>query len=134
MSVSVRQHVDAIVGLLTAAGLTTTVSEAGDDTPTPFVVLWPSPGLTHSEILQSPTADLTVGFQLTCVGETPEQALWCHDKARAAIDRVTPTVSGRTAWPIFSEFQPQPVRRDDAVNPPLFVAISEWSLRTSPTS
>lgn len=133
MSVSVRQHVDAIVALLTAANLTTTVAEAADDTATPFVVVWPSPGLAHAETLKSPNTDLTVGFQITCVGETAEQALWCHDKARAAIDRVVPTVSGRTAWPIFSEFQPQPVRRDDAVSPPLFVAVSEWSLRTSPS-
>ncbi len=133
MTISIRQHVDAVAALLTAAGLPTTIAEASDDAEPPFVVLWPTPGLTHAVTLNSPNSDVTLDFQMTCVGETAEQALWTHDKARAAIDRVTPTVSGRSARPIFSEFQPQPVRRDDAVNPPLFVAISEWSLRTSPS-
>ena len=128
---SVRLHVDAITSLLTAVGLTTTVGEANDALETPYVVLYPNPGDSVAESLKSPIGDMQIGFQLTCVGESVEQALWCHDKARAAVDHVTPTVSGRTCWPIWSDEQSQPVRRDDSINPPLFVAISRWSLRST---
>lgn len=131
MSVSVRLHVDAIAALLTAANLTTTVGEASDNPEPPYVVLYPSPGQAIGENLKTPTGDMLVDFQLTCVGESVEQALWLHDKAREAIDHVTPTISGRTAWPIWSDEPPQPIRRDDAMNPPLFVAVSRWSLRTT---
>ncbi len=128
---SVRLHADAIAGLLTTAGLTFSFGEANDDAPTPFVVLYPTPGLELAENLGYPIGDLQMDFQLTCVGESAEQALWCSDKARTAINRTIPTVSGRTCWPIWADEQPQPVLRDDAVNPPKFVAISRWSLRST---
>jgi len=131
MSASVRLHVDAIKALLSAANLTTTVGEAGDNPETPYVVLYPSPGQAIGENLKTPTGDMLVDFQLTCVGESVEQALWLHDKAREAIDHVTPTIAGRTAWPIWSDEAPQPIRRDDQLNPPVFVAVSRWSLRTT---
>ncbi len=128
---SVRLHADAIAGLLTTAGLAVTIGEATDDAATPFVVLYPTPGLELAENLGKPIGDIQVDFQLTCVGESSEQALWCADKARTAINRVIPTVSGRVCWPIWADEQPQPVRRDDAVDPPKFVAISRWSLRST---
>ncbi len=131
---SARLHADAVVDLLTAAGLSTTASEAPDDAAAPFVVVYPSPGLSVAEALGDPIRDLVTSFQLTCVGTTAEQALWASDKARGAINRVTPTITGRDCWPIWSDDPPQPVRRDDAVNPPMFVAISLWSLRSSPST
>lgn len=129
---STREHVNAVVALLEATHITTAVSEAPAAAEPPFVVVHPSAGLEVAENLKSPVGDLVVDFQLTCVGESAEQALWCSDKARAAINRVIPTVSGRVCWPIWADEQPQPVRRDDAVNPPLFVATSRWSLRSTP--
>jgi hypothetical protein len=128
---SVRLHVDAIVALLAASNLAAYVGEAPDDLSTPYVVLYPTPGFPVAESLKAPNSDIVVDFQLTCVGKTAEQALWLHDQARAAVDHVTPTVSGRTCWPIYADELPQPIRRDDQVNPPLFVAISRWSLRST---
>lgn len=128
---SVRLHVDAIAALLTAANLPTTVGESPDDQATPYVVLYPNPGFPVADNLGTPNGDIIIDFQLTCVGTTAEQALWVHDRARAAIDHVTPTVAGRTCRPIYADEPPQPLRRDDQINPPLFVAISRWSLRST---
>ncbi len=128
---SVRLHADAVASLLTTAGLTVSIGEAPDDLAGAFVVLYPTPGLELAENLGKPIGDMQMDFQLTCVGESSEQALWCADKARTAINRAIPTVSGRVCWPIWADEQPQPVLRDDAVNPPKFVAISRWSLRST---
>ena len=128
---SARLHADAVVALLTAAGLATTLGEAADDTATPFAVVYPTAGLEVPESLGLPIADMLIDFQVTCVGESAEQALWAADKARTALNRVIPTVAGRVCWPIWADEQPQPIRRDDALNPPLFVAISRWSLRST---
>lgn len=131
MSVSVRLHVDAVAALLTAVNIAATVGEAPDAAAAPYVVIYPTPGWAVAESLASPIGDMHVDFQLTCVGTTVEQALWLHDKARTAIDHVAPVIAGRTAWPIWADEAPQPVRRDDQINPPLFVAVSRWSLRTT---
>ncbi len=128
---SVRLHADAVASLLTTAGLTVSIGEAPDDLAGAFVVLYPTPGLEVGDAIKSPLGDLQMDFQLTCVGSSAEQALWCADKARTAINRAIPTVSGRVCWPIWADEQPQPMRRDDAVNPPKFVAISRWSLRST---
>lgn len=128
---SVRLHADAVASLLTGAGLTVSIGEAPDDLAGAFVVLYPTPGLELAETLGYPIGDMQMDFQLTCVGESSEQALWCADKARTAINRAIPAVSGRVCWPIWADEQPQPVLRDDAVNPPKFVAISRWSLRST---
>ncbi len=128
---SVRLHADAVASLLTTAGLTVSIGEAPDDLAGAFVVLYPTPGLEVGDAIKSPLGDLQMDFQLTCVGSSAEQALWCADKARTAINRAIPTVSGRVCWPIWADEQPQPVLRDDAVNPPKFVAISRWSLRST---
>ncbi len=128
---AVREHANAVAALLTDAGLTVTLGEAGDEAVPPFVVLYPSTGFGVPDSLADPVKDLEMDFQLTCVGSTVEQALWAADKARTAVDHITPTVSGRVCWPIWSDEAPPPVRRDTAVNPPMFVAISRWCLRST---
>lgn len=133
MSASTRLHIDAVVALLETTSMVVTIGEAPDDPTPPLLVVWPSPGLGVTDTLDDPIADLFVGFQITAIGESAEQALWASDQAYAAINRVTPTVTGRVCRPIWGDDPPQPIRRDDAVNPPLFVAISLWSLRSSAT-
>jgi len=130
---SIRLHADAVAALLTAVNLPTTIGEAADDTATPFCVLYPNAGLEIPTSLGLPIGDIIMDFQTTCVGATAEQALWAADKARTALNRVIPVVAGRTCWPIYADEPPQPVRRDDTINPPLFVAIARWSLRSSST-
>jgi hypothetical protein len=133
VSVSAREHIDAVVLLLETTSMVVTVGEAPDDPVPPLLVVWPSPALGVTDTLDDPIADALVSFQVTSIGESAEQALWASDKAYAAINRMVPTFTGRVCRPIWGDDPPQPVRRDDAVNPPMFVAISLWSLRSSAT-
>lgn len=129
---SAREHADAILVLIRAAGVTAGLAEAASDASPPYVVLHPDPGHGAGGAIGDPSAHFRLDFQLTAVGESAEQALWVSDRACSAVNRAVPAVSGRAPWPVWADERPQPVRRDDTVTPPLFIAVTRWCLRTEP--
>lgn len=76
-------------------------------------------------------ADLTVTVQLTAVGTGPEQATAYADAARAALLTSTLAVTGRVVWPAW-QLADQPVTRDDTVQPPLWIATAQYSIKSNP--
>jgi len=76
-------------------------------------------------------ADLTVPVQLTAVGTGPEQAAAYADAARAALLTASLTVAGRAVWPAWQTAS-QPVLRDDTVQPPLWIATAQYSIKSNP--
>lgn len=128
-----RTAVDAILATLAAAGVTAYPGAPTGDTARPYLSVWPSGGMSGggTGTLGDIYRDLVVEFQTTSVGDTVEQALWMHDKAALALAGATPTVSGRTAHPIYLDEAPQPVRRDDAPAQPLFLVTARWVFRTT---
>jgi hypothetical protein len=132
---TVLPHVDAVTSVLQAANLTvylggvpTTVAPTES---TPYIVLYPDPGLSVRASLADDRVNFTGVIQLTCVGLTPEQVLNVSDRARAAL---TPplVVVGRTAWKP-EHLEGQPVQRDDDVVPPNYYAVARYRLRTTPS-
>lgn len=126
-------HVDAVLALLGSFGVATYLAEAprgtGNTLPArPYVVLFPTPGTTDGT-LGDPGSELLVSFQCTAVGDSPEQAMWLHDRLAVALAS-TPIVAGRTVLGRIEMTDSQPVRRDDTLADPLFYAITRWQLHT----
>lgn len=123
----------AVQGLLTSAGLSSSIGEAPTDLNPPHVVVWPGAGFEVPTDLHDVIGDLELSIQLTAIGTTAEQAQWASDKARNAVNRVIPAdIEDYTFWPIYAENSSQPVRRDDQVEPPLFISTSRWTIRSTP--
>jgi hypothetical protein len=126
----VLPHIDAVTSLLTAAGIVTSLGVAQPGTAAPYCVLYPSAGQSLPGSLADPVSYVDVLLQLTCVGETAEQALSVADRARAALS-VELTVAGREGLRP-EELGGPPVQRDDDVVPPLFYAPVQYRLRSVP--
>jgi hypothetical protein len=76
-------------------------------------------------------ADLAIPIQLTAVGESEQQALAYADAARAALLTVPLVVAGRTVQPPWQTAS-QPALRDEAVNPPLWIATAQYEIKSTP--
>jgi hypothetical protein len=124
-----RPHTAAVVTTLETAGLT-----VGDGTgaglTTPYVVVYTDSGDVDGP-LGDRYADLTQTVFIHAVGTGPEQAQWAADKARAALLTTAVTVAGRTVL-YLDHVTSVPVRRDDSIRPPLFLAIDQFALATTP--
>lgn len=129
-------HVRAVVALLNTAlaALPTPIKAyngeraPGDST---CVVVHGAPG-TPSGSLGDRYSDLQIdNLQITAVATGPEQAQAYTDAARAALLTAQITVTGRQVWPAWQSGE-QPVTRDDTVNPPLWIATAQYSIKSTP--
>lgn len=133
---SAEPHVRAVVDLLNAAlaHLPTPIRAhqgTRPDEDTHCIVVHGSPG-TPSGSLGDRYADIDVPIQLTAVAQDgPEQALAYADAARAALLGTPLTVAGRAPWPVW-QTGTQPASRDDTVNPPLWIATAQYSIKSNP--
>jgi hypothetical protein len=125
-----RPHIDAILAVLTAAGVTAYDAEAPADAPEKYAVVYPDPG-TPSGTLGDRHRHLLLEFQLTAVGRSREQAQWVADKARAVLLTTIPTVPGRVVQPLWQVGSPPPVQRDDDVQPPLYYQPVSYQMRST---
>jgi hypothetical protein len=123
-------HVDAVLAALSAAGLVAHLGLAPAGQVAPYIAVYPDPGRSVPGSLADPLSYYQGTVQLTCVGETAEQALNVADRARAALG-VPLTVQGRSGWRP-EELGGPPVQRDDDVTPPLFYAAVQFRLRSTP--
>lgn len=131
---AVLPHVDAVQAALQDDGLTVYLGGApAGVAPTdqsPYIVLYPDPGIPLVASLADDRVNFQGVVQLTCVGLTAEQALNVHDRAAAALTPAL-SVAGRKSWKP-EHLDGQPVHRDDDVSPPVFYAISRYRLRSIP--
>lgn len=125
-----RPHSTALVALLTAA-IPAYLGEAPATRPARYVVLYPDPG-TPEGTLGDRHRWLLLEFQVTAVGTTVEQCQWAADTARTTLLTQIPTVAGRVVHPLWQVGYPPPVRRDDDVQPPVYVQPVSYRLRSVP--
>jgi hypothetical protein len=123
-------HVDAVLAALAGAQLVAQLGVAPPGQAPPYVAVYPDPGRSVPGSLADPLSYYQGTVQLTCVGETAEQALNVCDRARAAMG-VALAVVGRSGWRP-EELGGQPVQRDDDVTPPLYYAVVQYRLRSTP--
>lgn len=138
---SLRAHTDAIKAKLAAT--TIPVGDAikpdaagwagmpGESLFVPYMVLYPAFGMFDGT-MAAPSDDADLEYQITCVGETREQAQWVADEAIAALVEQTVTISGRGSLQRIQLVDAGNVRRDDDVLPPVFFATPRVSLYTTP--
>lgn len=122
---------NAVVATLNAtANCRAYLGEAPATVTYPYVVVHAGPGMTDGTVGDR-LRDMIQDLQTTCVGSTAEQALGLVDLVSSALDKVAPTVTGRSSHPMWMSTNPMPVRRDDSLINPVFFGVIGWRFRTS---
>lgn len=132
-----RDHTNAVIATLTGAGLVvgdavrnTEPDGSGAVIPPPCVVVHPIPGGRRFGTLDDYVKDADLLYQLTCVGETRDQAEWVRDETEILLDGVT--VAGRQIDVIRLDFGSDEARLDGTVHPAVFVSMPRYRLSSTP--
>lgn len=97
-----------------------------------YAVVWPGMSTLNGGTVAAPNADAAQTFQVSYVGKTAEQADALRDRGRAALLAAAAiSVSGRTVG-LVELADSMPVRRDDDVTPPLYLAVDRFTAYTTP--
>lgn len=132
-----RVHTDAIADALTDGDLSvglgvrnTQPDGKGTLLPPPCVVVHPISGGARFGTLDDWTAHATLVYQLTCVGQTQEQAEWVRDECELLLDGLT--VSGRHVELVRQDFGSDGVERGDRTGDLVFTCMTRYRLTSSP--
>lgn len=125
---SLRDHTDAVIATLAAAGLTVYDGKAPDTVPTKYAVVHH----INDEFfgtLANPFEDAELVYQVTCVANTREQVEWVMDKAMTLLDGFE--VAGRNIAFVRPDGGPG-IRWDNDVTPAVFYATPRFTITTTP--
>lgn len=122
-------HDAAVLIALASAGRPVGDGVKGEGFGTPYSVLYPLSGGGRDGSMASPEDDVTVVYQVTCVGVTRQQARDLADRVDSAVREVV--IPGRAVTNVSAELPPG-VQRDDDVTPPLFYATPRYRISTTP--
>ena len=125
----VRDHTDAVLTALEALGLEVGDAVAPNADP-PYVVVYPIPGGGSTGTLAAQHDDAILVYQVTCVGNSREQAEWLADKALELLQGDL-SVSGRRVCNVDLDMHGG-VQRDDQVTPPIFSSMPRFRIITTP--
>lgn len=103
----------------------------GESLFTPYMVLYPL-APSFGGTIAAASDDAEIEYQVTCVGETREQAEWVADQAIAALVEQTVTITGRSVMRLRLTDAGGGVRRDDDVLPSVFYTTPRFALYTTP--
>jgi hypothetical protein len=146
-----REHTDAIVDSLDA-GTTMKVFDAGapnlNENPSgtgwgwqgdpgaskfmPYCIVYPLAGGVFDGPLGCPDDDASLTWQVTCVGATRAQCEWAADKANEILIGQPLTVAGRFISRVWADMAGGGARRDDTVQPPVFIATPRYRVESTP--
>jgi hypothetical protein len=125
----IREHTDAVIATLVAAGLTVGDAKAPAGDP-PYVVVYSISAGGWTGPLAARHDDGSLVYQVSCVGKSRQQAEWLEDKAITAILEGIP-VTGRSI-PYIELDLSGGVARDDDRTPPLWTAAPRFRIATTP--
>jgi hypothetical protein len=100
----------------------------------PYVVVYGPPDGDGDRIVDSLSGSSSRSdgvVTTTVVGDTAESVRIVAKRVRAALLDVSPTVTGRSSFPIRVSSS-QDVRRDDDVQPPVMYAVDRWLVQSVP--
>lgn len=99
-----------------------------------YIIVYPTGGGGVDGSIGRPHDDVTLVYQLTCVGSTREQTDWMRDKARGVmLNRANLQVAGQSIVSVEIDV-PIATSRDDDEQPPLWFSADRFRVRTSPTA
>lgn len=93
-------HATAVLALLTGAGITCHDGTVPANPTYPYAVLYTNAGDRDTTNLDYSSDVQAYDMQVTSVGASAAAARIVADKVSTALVDVTPTVSGRTCWPL----------------------------------
>lgn len=129
----IERHATAVLDQLKAdtelAGFVFEGDVTGD--PERYVNVWHDTGFYSAHDFTDAPVDVEVTFTIHSVGDSRWQAVWGSGRVTAQLLHFVPTIDGRRCWAITGAGS-QPVRRDDDVSPPKFIAIDRFVLRSTP--
>ena len=124
-----RAHIAAIMALTPSA-----ITAYDTDVPTaptfPYAV-FTSPTLAQRSDVMSGAENVDDYFQCTAVGQDTDQARWCQEKMRAALDDATPAVTGYVTEIKFSASGITAVDRDVPEPHPVY-SVDTYRYRANP--
>lgn len=123
---------NAILARLLTTGRPAALGVAPDNNEYPYAVLYPITDERTEGSLVDPTEIVVWAFQVTCVSDGGEGALWMQNKVRETLIGHTPTVSGLGTTPI-ELLNGSGLTREDqsALESPLFYTTDQFSAYTS---
>lgn len=129
----IEVHVSAVIAELKADPQLSGVVFEGEVTGNPqlYVNVWHDTGFYDSHDTTGLEVDVDVTFTIHSVGAERWQAVWGSGRVTAQLLGAVLTVEGRRCWRITSAGS-QPVRKDTDVDPPKFIAIDRFVLRSTP--
>lgn len=127
--ISQREHTGAVIAKLESLGLTVGDGEKPEGATVPYCVVYPIPGGGLSGTIDDPNEDGELVYQVTCVGETREQAEWAVDKTLGLLEGIS--VAGRYIARVLVDSMPG-IRREDEPSTTLFIATPRFRVMTTP--
>lgn len=104
----------------------------GDSEFRPYCIVYPLPGGLFDGPLGCPDDDASLVWQVTCVGATRGQCEWVADQVAAVLIGQTLNVANRFIFRIWADMAGGGVRRDDTVQPPVFIATPRYRVDSTP--
>lgn len=124
--------IDAVKAALTAVGVAFGDGVKPSTATTRYIVAWFDAGTVEDRSLRSRDGFSVVGT-FHCYGQTPEAARFAYKALTTALLGLHRQAVGDRVALMPEQLTALPLQRDDALNPPLFDAISEWRIRTATT-
>ena len=151
---SLRTHTDAIVDRLVADGSFKVFDGGGPDLNDTaggtgwgwqgggpglgafkkYAIVYPLAGGVFDGPLGCPDDDASLTWQVTCVGVTRDQCEWVADKVNGILIGQPIVVAGRHISRVWADMAGGGARRDDEVQPPVFIATPRYRVESTPAS
>lgn len=106
----------------------------GESAFKPYRVLYPIIGGTFEGPLGCPSDDASLIYQVTCVGRDRPQCEWIVDNTNDLLVEQPLTVAGRSIMRVWCDMAGGGARRDDTVQPPVFIATPRYRVESTPVS
>lgn len=98
----------------------------------PYCIVYPLTGGIFDGTLGCPDDDASLIWQVTCVGVTRAQCEWAADTVNDVLIGQPLTVADRFIARVWSDMAGGGARRDDEVQPPVFIATPRYRVESTP--